>query len=183
MNSNQLKVFHTVALCGSYTKAADILHLTQPTLSDHMRRLEERYGVNLFRRQGRGVVLTSLGRALQDVTRRYFNLEQEAEQLLTSASGAISGSLRLMVDSPYLLTPVLGSFCRQYPKIHLSVEFGNSEQVVQSLLELQADIGILANMEQDERFSSLAFHHDRLVAFVDRDHRWSRRRSIRLEEL
>ncbi|MGS2722594.1 LysR substrate-binding domain-containing protein [Porticoccus sp. GXU_MW_L64] len=183
MNKNQLKAFHAVAGCSSYSKAAEVLHLSQPTLSDHVRRLEERYGIKLFKRQGRGVALTSLGHALQDVTRRYFNLEQEAEQLLASSSGSISGSLRLVVDSPFLLTPVLANFCRHYPRIHLSINIGNSEQVAQALLDLEADIGILSNLEEDTRFTKLAFHQDRLVAFIDRDHPWSRRRSVKLEEL
>jgi aminoethylphosphonate catabolism LysR family transcriptional regulator len=183
MNHAQMRAFHAVASQGSYTKAARSLHVTQPTLSDHVKALEERYGVKLFKRQGRGVALTSLGHALLDITRRKFSLEAEAEQLLSKAKGMMSGRLRVAADGPYMVVPLLGAFCRRYPGINISMNFGNTEKVLQDLFELRADIAVFAGVDNDERLYSFPYRTDKLVIFVNREHNWSRRHSIKLEEL
>lgn len=183
MNYAQVKAFHAVASQGSYTKAAKSLHVTQPTVSDHVKALEEHYGVKLFRRQGRGVALTSLGHALLDITRRKFSLEAEAEQLLSMAKGMMSGRLRVTADGPYLVVPLLGAFCQRYPGINISINFGNTEQVLQDLHELKADIGVFADFNNDDRLYAFPYRTDKLVVFVSKDHEWSRRHSVKLEEL
>lgn len=183
MNYAQIKAFHAVASQGSYTKAAKSLHVTQPTISDHVKALEARYGVKLFQRQGRGIVLTSLGLALLDVTRRKFSLEAEAEQLLMKAKGMMNGQLRVVADGPHLVIPLLGAFCRRYPGVNVSMTFGNTEQVLQNLYNLNADIGVFADFYNDERLYAFPYRTDRLIAFVNREHKWNRRQSIRIEEL
>ncbi|GGO75403.1 transcriptional regulator [Marinobacterium nitratireducens] len=183
MNYAQLRAFHAVASQGSYTKAAEMLHVTQPTLSDHVKSLEERYGVKLFRRQGRGVVLTGLGRALLEITRRQSYLEAEAEQLLSRAQGLVTGKISVTADSPYLVVPLLGDFYRRYPGIELTVQFGNSERVLQDLYELRADIGLMPESIDDSRLHALAYRKDQIVILVPRGHEWARRSSIHFEEL
>lgn len=183
MNHSQLKAFHAVASQGSFTKAAELLHVTQPTLSDHVKALEAHYGVKLFRRQGRGVSLTSLGHALLDITRRKFTLEAEAEQLLSVAKGMMSGRLRVSADGPYLVVPLLGSFSRRYPGINISMNFGNTEKVLQDLLRLDADIAVFANFDNDERICAVPYRKEKLVVFTNREHAWSRHTSIKLEDI
>ena len=183
MNHTQMKAFHAVATQGSFTKAAKTLHLTQPTLSDHVKTLEERYDVKLFKRQGRGVALTSLGHALLEITRRSFSLEAEADQLLSVAKGVMSGQLRIAADGPYLVVPLLGKFCQCYPSINISMNFGNTQRVHQDLLELRADIAILPDYHNDERLFVMPYRTTKLIVIVSRDHEWAKYQSIRLEEL
>ena len=85
MNSAQLRAFHSVAAQGSFTAAARALNVTQPTLSSQVKALEESYGIRLFHRVGRGVTLTELGNRLFEVTQRLYNLEEEAEEILSAA--------------------------------------------------------------------------------------------------
>lgn len=183
MNHAQLRAFHAVATQGSFTKAAEALHVTQPTLSDHVRALESRFDVKLFKRRGRGVALTGLGHALLEITRRQFAMEAEAELLLASAQGIMSGTLRIAADGPFLIIPLLGDFNRRYPGIDLTVNFGNSEKVLGELFALQADVAVLPDLDPDPRLHSIPFRRDRLVCFVNRSHRWARRRSISLDEI
>lgn len=183
MNNAQIRAFHAVASQGSYTKAAELLHVTQPTLSDHVKALEERYGVKLFQRQGRGVKLTGLGRALLDITRRQFYLEAEAEQLLTRAQGLLSGRIFVTADSPYLVVPLLGDFYRRYPGIEISVHFGNSERVLQDLKAHRADIGVMPEYIEDSQMHAQAYKKDQVVVLVPSGHEWARRSSIQFEEL
>ncbi len=183
MNSAQLRAFHAVARAGSYTRAAEALHVTQPTLSGQVKALEESYGVRLFERRGRGVELSGLGRSLFDVTRRLYALEADAEQLLSAARSLTGGQLRVGADAPYHVIPLLAAFNRRHPGIRLSFSFGNSERVLRDLLERRSEVAVLADLSADRRIHAVPFRKDRLVAFVARGHPWARRRSLRLEEL
>lgn len=178
-----LRAFHAVATQGGFSRAAAALHVTQPTISDQVKALETRYGVLLFERRRRRVVLTELGRELLAVTRQQFSLEAEAEQLLLSAKGLAYGRLRVGADAPFLVVPLLGSFKRRHPGVQLSVTFGNTEQVLRRLFERDCDVAVLPEIGADDRLHSIPFRRDRLVAFVHRGHHWVRRRRIRLEEL
>ncbi len=183
MNSAQLRAFHAVATAGSYTRASQRLHVTQPTLSGQVKALEDSYGVRLFERRGRGVELTDLGRSLLDVTERFYALEADAEQLLSAARSMTGGQLRVGADSPYHVIPLLAAFKRRHPGIRLALGFGNSEQVLADLIERRSEVVVLADPAPDRRIHAVPFRKERLVAFVDRGHPWSRRRSIRLDEL
>src|SRR5215471_21137749 len=99
MSYANLRAFHAVASHGSFTRAAEGLGVTQPTLSAQVKALEETYGIQLFDRRGRGIATTELGRSLLEITRRYFGLEAEAAQLLAETRGLRSGHLRVGADA------------------------------------------------------------------------------------
>lgn len=183
INHAQLRAFHAVAGAGGFTRAAAALGVTQPTLSGQVAALEEAYGVRLFERRGRGIELTDLGRGLFDITRRLFGQEAEAEQLLAAARGLMSGLLRVGADAPYHVIPLLATFHRRHPGIRLSLSFGNSERVLQELLDRRSDVAVLPDIRADARLHALPFRSDRLVVFVARDHAWAARRSLRLAEI
>jgi aminoethylphosphonate catabolism LysR family transcriptional regulator len=183
INHAQLRAFHAVASEGSFTRAAEALRVTQPTLSGQVKGLEETYGVRLLDRLGRRVVPTELGKALQEVTRRLFSAEEEAEQLLAAARGLTRGHLRIGADAPYSIVPVIAEFNRRHPGLTVSIAIGNSDQVLDDLLDHSTDVAMLANIEGDPRLHIQPFHKDRLVLFVERNHRWARRKRVRLAEV
>ncbi len=183
MNWSQLRAFHAVASAGSFTKASERLQVTQPTLSGQVKALEETYGVQLFERRGRGIEMTGLGRSLLEITRRLHSLEADAEQLLSAARGLTRGQLRVGADAPYHVVPLLAAFNRRHPGIELSLSFGNSEKVLQDLFDRRTEVAVLPNLKVDRRLFALPFRRERLLVFVDRNHAWSRRRSIRLADL
>jgi len=183
MNHSQLRAFHAVATEGSFTKASIALRVVQPTLSGHVKALEENYGVELFRRGGRQIEITDFGRLLYEITQRYFSVEAEAGLLLMSASGLVKGRLRVGADSPHCIIPLLASFTRRYPKVSKSVSFGNSSAVLHDILAGHSDIGILPQVKDDKRLHIIPYLTDRLVVLVGRAHCWAQRRSIKLADL
>lgn len=184
INHAHLRAFNAVATHGSYTRAAEVLHVSQPTLSAHVKELEERYSVKLFERRGRGVELTEFGRSVLDITQRLFRIEMEAEELLISARELITGQLRVGADSPYHIIPILAAFQGRYPGIQLSISFGNSRELMKSLISSKCDIAVLPNVPGDDsRLSSVPLKPDQLVVFVSRTHPWAKRSSIRLGDL
>ena len=179
-----LRSFHAVATHGSFTRAAEMLHITQPTLSGQVKELEERYGTKLFVRHGRRIELTDIGKSAFAITRLMFRHEEEVEHLLQSARALTSGELRVAADSPYIATPLLAQFQRLYPGIQISIQYGNSQQSMTWIESRRCDVAFLPNIPQgDDRLFSIPLPPDRLVVFVSQDHEWAERRSVSIEEL
>ena len=185
MNHSQLRAFHAVAQEGSFTKAAKALSVSQPTLSGQVKALESHYGITLFRRGGRDVTLTDLGRALFEITRRHFATQSEAQALLAGAGGLVRGRLQVGADSPFSVIPLLATFSGRYPRAQTSVVFGNSDQVMASLMARQIDVAMLPKEKTIAKADAVVVvpvRNDPLVVFVEGGHAWSRRRSVYLSE-
>ncbi|MEM7260294.1 MAG: LysR family transcriptional regulator, partial [Pseudomonadota bacterium] len=99
MSYSQLKAFHSVALHGGFSRASEQVFLTQPALSEHVRRLEQDHDVLLFRREKKRVYLTEAGTQLFHLTTRLFEVEQEINDYLLETRSSVEGELRIMVDS------------------------------------------------------------------------------------
>lgn len=179
-----LRSFHAVATHGSFTRASEMLNITQPTLSGQVKELEERYGTKLFIRHGRRIELTDIGKSAFKITRLIFRHEEEVEHLLQSARALTSGQLRVGADSPYIATPLLAQFQRLYPGIQISIQYGNSQQLMTWIVSRSCDVAFMPNIpREDERLYSIPLPAGRLVVFVNQDHDWAERRSVTIEEL
>lgn len=179
----QLKAFHAVAVHGNFTRAAEQLFLSQPAVSDQVRKLEERFGVLLFNRNKRSVQLTELGERLLAITQRLFAAENEAEELLTRSRALQSGSLTLAVDAPMHLLPYIARFCERYPGIRVRLVTGNSDESLRRLFDYQADFAVLGRPVDDDRLIAHVLSSGPLVAFVAEGHPWARRDAIHLADL
>ncbi|WP_047302011.1 LysR family transcriptional regulator [Pseudomonas fluorescens] len=179
----QLKAFHAVAVHGSFTKAAQRLFLTQPAISDQVRKLEERFGVLLFHRNKRSVRLTDLGERLLAITQRLFVIEAEAQELLQESQALQTGSLILAVDAPVHVLPQIARFCERFPGINVKIETGNTDESLFRLFNYQADLALLGRDVSDERLLCVPLRNDPMVAFVSRNHPWAELESICLADL
>ena len=183
MQYAQLRAFHAVALHGGFSKAAEALNLTQPAISDQVRRLEQEFAVSLFDRKPRSVELTAIGRKLLSATRRFFDAEQEAGDILSAARSLSAGSLTLYTDAPYLAMRLIAEFRRDHPGIEIKVLTGNAEHCLESVLDYHADVAITSETRQDARLTSLPLHREPLAAVLTPDHSLAAAGSIRLAEL
>ena len=183
MRLTQLRSFYAVARAGSFTRAAEQLHVSQPTITTQVRFLEERYNVELFHRRGRHVKLTELGEQLLQLAQPIFSLESDAIHLLSDAGELRSGHLRVAAVGPHHVTKMLVDFNLKFPGIKVSVSTGNSQDVLDRLLDYRADVGVLAQLVSDDRFLSVPFSRHPVVIFTPSTHRFARKRSIALAEL
>ncbi|MCM2320566.1 MAG: LysR substrate-binding domain-containing protein [Pseudomonas sp.] len=179
----QLKAFHAVAVHGGFTRAAERLFLSQPAISDQVRKLEEHYGVQLFHRTKRSVQLSELGERLLVITQRLFAAEGEAEELLSSSRALRTGSLTLAVDSPVHVLPYITRFNTRYPGIRISLVTGNTDEALGRLFAYRADLAVVGRPVTDERLLCRTLSRGPLVAFVARSHPWAGRTSIVLADL
>ncbi len=183
MYHSQLRAFHAVATQGGFSKAANHLGLTQPALSDQVKKLEERFGVLLFHRHKRVVRLTQLGEQLLEITKRKFELEKQAVDLLSAHQKLEKGHLNIAADTPLHVIPLIGQFKQDYEGITVALRIGNAEEILEGLLNFSFDIGIVADMPDDERFHAVTLCEDPLVAFVSKSHSWAEKEGITLKEL
>jgi aminoethylphosphonate catabolism LysR family transcriptional regulator len=183
MRLTQLRSFHAVATSGSFTKAAESLNVSQPTVTTQVGQLEALYKVELFHRTGRRVRPTELGERLLQMSRQIFSLEAESVQLLRDAGELRSGQLRVAAVGPSHVTKMLVAFHQHYPGIKISVTTGNSQDVLDRLLDYSADVGVLAQVFKDNRFVSVPYSDHPVIVFCSASHRFAKRRTIRTAEL
>lgn len=160
INLMQLRAFHAVATQASFTLAARTLGLTQPTLSQSVKALEERYGVLLFERSSRRVQPTEMGRRLFQLTTRLFDTEQEAATLLEGSAQLARGLLQLGADSPYYVMPLIAEFDRRHPQVEIRLSIGNAGAVLEDLSEARLDVALLSNPPVDPRFHIVPLYRD-----------------------
>ena len=183
INFKQLRCFHAVVQKGSFTAAARALFVGQPSITTHIKALEQRFGIELFCRHGHHVELTDTGRRLSEITQRIFSLETEAAETMRAASGCHVGQLRIGAIGPTQITEVIVAFGRHYSEVELSVSLGNTQEVLAGLFAFRSDVAILPRPDEDARLHSLALGHNRIVLLVGRDHPWSTRSSVSIDEL
>lgn len=147
MRYTQIRAFHQVAVHGGFSRAAQKTGQSQPALSDQVRRLEQDYDVLLFRRDGRRVRLTEAGEALFQVTKRFFDVEDEITQHLSQSRAVLAGHLRIMADSAVHVIPVLAGFRRRYPQVLVELQAGNSAQVLDALRNYDVEFGVVGSHE------------------------------------
>ena len=131
----QLRVFQAVSQQGGFTKAGELLHLTQPAVSKQVRSLTDAVGMTLFEQVGRKVFLTEAGRELEDACREMFGAWDRFEMRASELKGLKRGKLKLAVVSTakYFIPRMLGEFCRRFPEIDVALEVANRDRVIERL--------------------------------------------------
>ena len=143
--------------------------MTQPAISDQVRKLERDNDVLLFSRIRKKVVLTHDGEELFAKTRAYFELEGEIKGLLSETANRIEEELRIMVDSASHISSVIQRFRKTHPGVRIVIASGNTEEIVRRLRFFEADIGVIGSGESHDDFEALSLSKSKLVAFARRD--------------
>lgn len=183
MRHTQLRSFHAVARDGSFTAAAKVLGVSQPTVTIQVKALEQEFGVELFARRGRRIELTEIGRGLLDITRRLSADEKEAADYLNETRELRTGHLRVGAVGPYHVTDMLAAFNARHPELYVSVTVGNSRQTLADLLDYRTDVAVLAHVDPNPRLEAIPYRRHRVVVMCPSTHPFARKRSIRLREM
>ncbi len=116
MMYTQIRAFDAVAREGSFSRAAEVLHVTQPALTIQVKALEERYGVKLLDRQGRTVRLTKMGEKVFKMSRQFASLEEQIREVLSLSQDLQQGDLRLAADGPHIAMGLFARFLARHPQ-------------------------------------------------------------------
>lgn len=183
MRHSQLKAFHYVAKHGGFSRAAEALYLTQPAISEQVRKLEQDHDLLLFQRERKRVNLTPEGEQLYRFTKQYFEIEDQIEDYLSETKAAIDGELRIIADSAHHMTSFLGSFQKKYPKITITVRSGNTEEILEELRSYNAEIGVVGSLSPGKDMDVLNLGSTEIVAFAARGVLLASKPTLTLEEL
>ncbi|ARP85629.1 LysR family transcriptional regulator [Bordetella genomosp. 9] len=187
MTPEQLLTFAHVAEAGNISRAAELLHLSQPAVSGQLRALQEWFGEPLYRRSGHGIVLTAAGERLVEHARQLRQAYGQARELRDAWRGIASGLLRLgasTTPASYCLPALVAAFRAKYPAVSLQLADGNTAEIVQRLplLDMAFIEGdIPAGLPADTAVH--AWRQDEVVAIVPADHPLADRRAITLADL
>ena len=165
----RLKVFQSVALNLSFTKASNELFITQPAISKHIKELESEYEVKLFNRIGNKISLTPAGEILLAYTDRIVSLHNEIKFELSQFNGNSEGTLRIGASSTisqYVIPAVLAKFNKRFPEINLALINGNTEYIEKRLLKNEIDVGIVEGKPTNTDIRYSPFLNDELLVFT-----------------
>src|SRR5690606_16454575 len=146
MDSQQLLTFIAIAESGSFSAAAQRLHLTQPAISKRVALLEQHLHTRLFDRLGKQVSLTSAGHSFLPHARRILQSVADAERVISDLGGDVAGRLSLATSHHiglHHLPPILSEFSRRYPAVHLDLHFLDSEKALDAVEEGEFDLGVI----------------------------------------
>jgi DNA-binding transcriptional LysR family regulator len=182
---NQLRIFEAVARHLSFTRAAEELHVVQPTVSAQVKLLTEAVGMPLFEQIGKKVHLTAAGSELQRTCRDLFDIWRRFEMSISDLRGLKKGVLRLAVvtTAKYFVPRVLGPFCRRYPDIDVALEIVNRDTVVERLAANLDDLYIMGVPPAELDIEAQPFLENPLVLIAAHDHPVARARHATLRDL
>ncbi len=181
----QLEVFEAIARLGSFTRAAEELFLTQPTVSMQIKKLADAVGMPLFEQVGKKIYLTGAGRALHAFTRELLDHFARFEMTLTDMKGLKRGTLRLAVvtTAEYFAPRLLGPFCLQYPGIDVSLKVSNRERVLERLADNQDDLYVLGQPPEGLDVVATPFLGNPLVVLAPANHPLAGKKKVPLGRL
>ena len=186
LDNFRLVVFRAVAEQSSFRKAAEELYLTQPAVSLQIKALEEDLGVQLFDRSGTQAKLTPAGRILLEHARRSSDMLAEAEDRIAALNGDHAGGLTLGASTTiaqYVLPRLLGEFCVEHPRVFPTLISGNTEQIVQAVVEQKIVLGLIEGPPRSRDVKTERFLEDELVLIVPAAHEWAERGSVAVDEI
>lgn len=168
MRQSQLRAFHHVAALGGFSRAAKAINLTQPAISEHVRKLEQAHDVLLFHRERKRLRLTETGEHLFLLTKQYFEVEQRIGDYLAETSAAIEGELRIIADSAHHVVDMLTRFRQRYPNITVLLRSGNTEEILAELRDYNAEIGVIGGTPSGPDMEVLNLDDTPIMAFAAR---------------
>ena len=186
MDLRRLEIFAKVAELGSFSRAAQALALTQPTVSEHVRSLEDELGVQLLDRLGRGAAPTRAGQLLLGYAQRMLLLSREARQALDNFQGRLSGELVVggsTIPGEYVLPALVGKFKAKQADISIVLLISDSQQVSEWVEGGRVELAIVGARPARRFLQARALMSDELVVVVPAEHAWASRETVTLDAL
>ena len=182
----QLNIFCKVIELKSFSKAGKNVNLSQPTVSIHIKDLEDHFGCRLIDRFSKEAVPTKAGKLLYQYARRLIALRDETEVALAEFQGKIKGCLFIgasTIPGVYILPPIIGAFIKTYPEVKVSLIIGDTEKIIHDTLTGILELSMVGAKTADKGVSQEKLIEDEMRLVVPTEHKWAKKNSIRLNML
>lgn len=186
MDLRLLEIFCCVYEEKSFSKAARRLYLTQPTISGHIKSLEEYFGTPLFDRLGRGIKPTRAGRLLYEHGRRIVELKQVMVAGMNRFLNRLEGQLQLgasTIPGEYLLPPIIGRFRETHPNIQVSLIIRDTKAIIADVEDGRIELGFVGARVPDRNLTFTEFATDQLILVAPMTPRWKKTSVVSLRAL
>jgi DNA-binding transcriptional LysR family regulator len=170
VNHQHLRAFHAIASEGGVSRAARRLNVAQPTLSQQLKALEERYQAALFDGHKPPLKLTVLGRELFALTERMFSASRQIEELLGEGPGESSAAVRLGSDSPIYGARVAARLRKRHPELAIQVRIGNARETLKGLHDANVDVAIVSDPPGDDQYAYIPLFADWFMVAMPAGH-------------
>jgi len=186
MDFRQIEAFLRVVELGSFSKTADELHISQPSVSVYITSLEKELNTVLINRSTKALSTTLAGERFLDKAKEMMSLKRETIEMLKNITGDVSGDIRVLASSVpalYILPRLLAEFHKLHPKISFTVRQTDTLDVVQGIAAHKADIGFAGSVLGDKKCVFYEFANERLVFIAPNNSAYSDRKRYSLEDL
>jgi DNA-binding transcriptional LysR family regulator len=186
LNVHQLHIFYTVAERGSFSAAAQTLHMTQPAITMQVQALEERFGTKLLNRTTKKLELTEAGHRLLPQARKAVDLMRDTDVLMVKFIEDLKGRLQFAASltiGEYVLPRLLGSFLRRFPEVSVDMKIMNTTEIIDAVAHQGLDFGIIEAPCDVPGFDVEPVMNDELMLVTPTDHPFAKRDEVTLEEV
>ena len=186
MNNEALKTFVTLAEVKNFTKTAELLLMSQPSVSLHIKNLEKEFQTQLFLRSPKFLKITPTGEILYDRAKQIITIYEQTKQDILEQHNIIKGELKIGASftiGEYILPSLLIDLQKDYPDLELQVIIGNTEEIVQSVRLFQVDIGLIEGQTNEKELSVHPFLQDELFIISSNDHKLANKNDVTITDL
>lgn len=185
LNFHQLHIFYTVAERGSFSAAAQALHMTQPAVTMQVQSLEDYFGTKLLLRSTKRIELTDAGRTLMPYAQKSIELIRDTDQAMASFTKQLKGKLQLgssLTIGEYILPRLLGPFGQEFPHITISMKVTNTTQIIEEILSHQLNFGLIEAPVNHPDMHMEPVMKDELVLVAPKGHPLADRANVSFEQ-
>ena len=183
ITSVQLRALNAVLEEGGYSAAARRLGLSQPAISQAIKKLQQTYDIRLFEQRGKNLIPTELCLELTEVTAQFEALEAEIKKILQRGETLEAGTLKIGLGNAMPGLALIGEFKKGFPTVRVNIRMGDFDQILSHVLERRVDVGILPNIPTDGRFYRLPCIPQQIVGIVSQNHPLAVQTGVRMADL
>ncbi|MEH7334478.1 LysR family transcriptional regulator [Neobacillus drentensis] len=186
MYYEELKTFVTLAEVKNFTKTAELLLMSQPSVSLHIKNLEKEFQTKLFLRSPKFLQITPTGEILYDRAKQMITIYEQTKQDILEHHESIKGELKIGASftiGEYILPSLLIDIQNDYPELDLHVIIGNTEEIVQSVRLYQVDIGMIEGQTNEKEVSVHSFMQDKLFIIASNNHELVKKKEVSMTDL
>jgi DNA-binding transcriptional LysR family regulator len=181
-----LKVFQKVIELKGFSNASKIVNLTQPTISSHIKELENYYGCRLVDRLGKQTLPTQAGLLLYDYAGKIISLFEASETAMAEFLGIVRGRLSIggsTIPGSYLLPREIGHFIKKFKDVNISVIIGDTEQIINDILEYRLELAIVGAKTDLKQIRQEKLTADEMALIIPKNHKWADKTSVTIDML
>jgi DNA-binding transcriptional LysR family regulator len=182
----ELKTFVTLAEVKNFTKTAELLLMSQPSVSLHIKNLEKEFQTKLFQRSPKYLKITPTGEILYKRASQMISIYEQTRQDILDHHNSIKGELKIGASftiGEYILPSLLHDLQKNYPELELHVVIGNTEEIVNCVKLFQVDVGLIEGQTNEKEVSVNAFMQDELFIVSSNNHELAHKKEVTISDL